>query len=164
MDTVRRSSAPVYVTVAAALVLAAILSAGIYTAAVVVPSWFASPPASFARIRDDGPGTRLIMVGQLALLVLLCASLALNWRSRSRRNHLLAALGCYLLVWIVSGVYFVPELFAFINTPADAPFTGELAARTGRWAALNWVRALLFVGSEALLLRTLALPPSEPRR
>ena len=163
MKTLTRGGAATYVTLAAALVLAAIMIAGLYTAAVVVPSWFASPPASFARIRDDGPGTRLIMVGQLVLTVLLCTALVLNRRAPARRNFLLAAFGCYLLVWIASGVYFVPELFAFINTPADAPLTAELTARTGRWATLNWGRALLFVAAGALLLRALALPPPAPR-
>lgn len=47
---------------------------------------------------------------------------------------------------------------AFENTPAQGPFSPELAARAERWATLGWFRTIGEIGINILLLLALIQP------
>jgi hypothetical protein len=136
----------------AALLFGTAAGAGLYQLIAVMPTWFSSPPASFSAIGGKRDRTFWIPLQSAALLSLVFAVIT-NWGIPERKTPLLLAAGANVLVWIATGVYFVPEILKFTKMPKDAPSTPELAARGRRWLRLQWGRiVLLLVGQAGILL------------
>lgn len=78
------------------------------------------------------------------LLVLsLIITLSLNWRLRSRRKLILISFAVYVVVLIVSFLYFVPELMAFSKSQLSGVPRADWLARGQRWQVLSWIRGAI---------------------
>jgi len=88
------------------------------------------------------------------LLVLsLIISLTLNWKNRRRRKLILMTLLTYIVVLLVSALYFIPELGAFKHSPESSISPADWLARGQRWQRLSWLRgAICYAASVPLLL------------
>jgi hypothetical protein len=63
-----------------------------------------------------------------------------------------ATLAVYILVLIVSSLYFIPQLAEFRDSPRSSVSTAEWQERGARWQHMSWIRgATLFVFSLPLL-------------
>lgn len=143
-----------YILVLVNLLFGAVTGIGFYQLLVVMPQWFTSPPASFARINANGDAEISFWIpSQIALLIALIVSLIFSWSMLRRRNFIFIAFGCYILVWIVTAIYFAPTIIEFGQMPTDAPAAAELTSRANMWLNLQWGRMLLLlVGNVASLL------------
>jgi hypothetical protein len=79
-------------------------------------------------------------------VVLLVAALIANWKTE-RRKCILLALGGYVVVLLVTVLYFVPGVMAILQSPYSATVDPALTRRANVWEALSLVR---LVGSFAL--------------
>jgi uncharacterized membrane protein len=87
------------------------------------------------------------------LILTLIVTLILNWKSRPRRKLILLSFAIYIVVLVVSSVYFVPELVAFARSPESSLSPAEWLARGQRWQRLSWIRgAGMYVGILPLLI------------
>jgi len=95
------------------------------------------------------------------LLVLsLVVSLALNWRDLRRRKLIAMSLVVYVIILVISSLYFIPQLAEFRNSPQSNISAEEWLARGNRWQYLSWIRgSVLFIFSVPLLF-SLAAPKS----
>jgi Domain of unknown function (DUF1772) len=104
-----------------------------------------------------------VMIHPLLILSLIVA-LALNWKSRSRRKLILISFVIYIVVLVVSQVYFIPELVAFKHSPESNLPATEWLARGQRWQRLSWIRGtIMYAGILPLLvaLTKLVIVPKE---
>ncbi|HLM58707.1 MAG TPA: hypothetical protein VK422_21565 [Pyrinomonadaceae bacterium] len=92
------------------------------------------------------------------LILSLILALALNWKSRPRRNRILISSAIYVVVIVASGLYFIPELGAFQRSPGSGLSTAEWLARGHRWQRLSWVRGAVMYAGILPLLAALANP------
>ena len=97
------------------------------------------------------------------LILSLVFSLVLNWRQRARRRLLLVSSAVYVLVIVVSSLYFIPELIAFERSPQSTLPPAEWLARGQRWQRLSWVRGATMYASFLPLLIALTKPAGVPR-
>lgn len=99
------------------------------------------------------------------LILSLIITLVLNWKLRARRKLILISFVVYVLVIVISQIYFIPELVAFERSPESSLTPAEWLARGQRWQRLSWTRgAIMYAGMLPLLL-ALAKPvggPEEP--
>lgn len=133
---------------------------GLYEEMIVAPVWSASPPESFALIQPPD-GLALInfwIPFHIAANIFLIIALIMNWKAKKRRTYLLVVLGLYAIIRIVTFAYFAPEITFFQNTPAEGPFSPELAARAELWTMLSWLRTIGEIGINILLLLALIQP------
>ncbi len=87
------------------------------------------------------------------LILSLILALVLNWKSRSRRKLILISFAIYFVVLVITQIYFLPELFAFEQSPESNVSPSEWLARGQRWQRLSWIRgAVMYVGILPLLL------------
>jgi hypothetical protein len=87
------------------------------------------------------------------LILSLILSLILNWRLRARRKLILISLAVYVLVLVISRIYFIPELIAFERSPESSLAAAEWLARGQRWQKLSWLRGTVcYVAFVPLLL------------
>lgn len=87
------------------------------------------------------------------LIFSLIATLALNWKLRSRRKLILISFGIYIAVIAVTALYFVPELLAFEQSSQSNLPPGEWQERGHRWQYLSLMRgAIMFIAILPLLI------------
>jgi len=101
------------------------------------------------------------------LILALIAAIALNWRFKSRRRLILISFVAYVAVLVVSGLYFIPELGAFQQSPQSGLSPAEWLARGQRWQHLSWLRGTVCYAAFVPLLLALTKPtgmPAEERR
>ena len=113
----------------------AALGGGLYESFVLVPLWSKSPPASFAIIQ---PGTGVPLQYfwipvHVAITLFMVAAIAFTWRDRRVRRWLLAGAASYVVMRAWSAMFFIPEMLAFQQIPADAPPSSELDTRVASW-------------------------------
>jgi hypothetical protein len=139
------------------MLMGTVAGAGLYQLITVMPTWFASPPASFAGIGAKRDRMFWIPLQTLNMLALLFA-LVMNWGIPGRRSPLLVTLGANVLVWIATGVYFVPEILKFTKMAKDrdARPTPDLSSRGRQWLRLQWGRIALLVLAQVFILFALA--------
>jgi uncharacterized membrane protein len=92
------------------------------------------------------------------LILSLIVTLALNWNQQSRRKLILISFVVYLMVLVVSALYFVPELMAFKESPQSSLSRAEWLARGQRWQLLSWVRGAICYAAFIPLLIALSKP------
>jgi hypothetical protein len=104
---------------------------GTYQRIFEMPKWFSNPPASFELIRKQSKKARSFWIPlSILIIIAICTSAILYWQDFDLRIHILGGLLCFVLTGIVSTVYFVREVVAFSQIPAEAPQTPELIQRT----------------------------------
>lgn len=97
------------------------------------------------------------------LLVLsLILTLALNWRLKARRALIGLSFVVYVIVLVVSSLYFIPELRAFADSPNSTLSPAEWLARGQRWQRLSWLRGATMYVATLPLLFALTRPASAP--
>jgi hypothetical protein len=97
------------------------------------------------------------------LILSLIAALALNWKSRPRRKLILISFAIYIVVLVISQIYFIPELMAFKQSPGSNLSPAEWLARGQRWQRLSWLRGLVCYAAFVPLLLALTKPMDVPK-
>ncbi|HVF49862.1 MAG TPA: hypothetical protein VNA19_07240 [Pyrinomonadaceae bacterium] len=92
------------------------------------------------------------------LILSLVAALIMNWRSRPRRKLVLISFAVYILVLVVSSIYFIPELIAFKGSPQSSVSAAEWLGRGQRWQRLSWIRGTVCYAAFVPLLLALTKP------
>jgi hypothetical protein len=136
-----------------------------YSHLVLFPVYLSALPDSAAVV--NGPygihEARFWMTIHPLLVLSLVVSLVLNWGTRERRRLILFSLAVYVLVIVVSALYFIPELVAFERSPQSSIPAAEWLARGRRWQRLSWVRGAMMYASFLPLLFALAKQAPVPR-
>ena len=127
--------------------MAGAIGGGLYEHFVLTPLWSASPPASFAIIQ---PGTGVPLQNfwipvHAAITLFLIPAVWLSWKDRKVRGLLLVGLSSYIVMRVWSGLFFIPEMLAFQQVPADSAASTELMARVSSWTFWTWFREPLDV-------------------
>ena len=137
-----------------ATVLWATLIGGIvYSHLVFFPAYLPNLPESTSLIK--GPyalvDERFWMLIHPLLIVTMVLALILNWKTSERKKLMLSALGIYLIVLVVTFIYFVPELLAFAKSAESDIEKREWVRRGTRWEQLSWIRGVFMFGGFVLL-------------
>jgi hypothetical protein len=127
--------------------MAVAIGGGLYEHFVLTPLWSASPPASFAIIQ---PGTGVPLQNfwipvHAAITVFIILAVWLSWKDRKVRALLATGLVSYIVMRVWSGLFFIPEMLAFQQVPANSPASAELMARVHSWTFWTWFREPLDV-------------------
>lgn len=77
------------------------------------------------------------------LIASLIVALSLNWGLTSRRKLILISFSVYVVMLIITFLYFVPELMAFRQSPQSSLSRADWLARGQRWLILSWVRGAI---------------------
>jgi hypothetical protein len=126
-----------------------------YSHLVYFPSYLSALPDSAVVV--NGPyglhEAKFWMIIHPLLILSLIVTLVLNWRLRARRNLILISFAVYVLVLVITTIYFVPELIAFERSPESGLTPAEWLARGQRWQRLSWIRgAVCYLAFVPLLL------------
>lgn len=144
-----------------AVILWGTLLGGIaYSHLVYFPTYLSALPASSVVV--NGPyglneAVFWVMIHPLLILSLIVA-LSLNWKSKPRRKLILISFAIYIIVLVVSQVYFIPELVAFKHSPESNLSPAQWSARGQRWQRLSWVRGTVCYAAFVPLLLALTKP------
>jgi hypothetical protein len=71
------------------------------------------------------------------------AALFLNWHLPRRRGLMVAGAVLYYAARAWTYLYFVPNIFEFMSTPAGSPLSTELVERVEVWVQLSWIRTII---------------------
>lgn len=87
------------------------------------------------------------------LILSLVVTLGLNWNYKQRRKLIVITFTVYIIVLIITQLYFVPELGAFERSAQSNVTRAEWLARGQRWETLSWIRgAVCYAAILPLLL------------
>jgi hypothetical protein len=132
-----------------------------YSHLVYFPPYLSGLPDSAVVVNGTyalNEGIFWVLIHPLLILALLL-TLALNWKFKSRRNSILLSFGIYIVVLVVSNLYFIPELSAFRHSPESTVSRAEWLVRGDRWQHLSWIRgAVCYAAFLPLLLALTKLP------
>src|SRR5687768_13977405 len=116
-----------YILMAAVLPWGVLLGGVVYSHMVFFPVFLSNLPES--SIVVNGPfgldESRFWMTLHPILLLTLIISLIANWRERRRRFLIASTFSVYVVVLIVSALFFVPELIAFHHGPTSSLSVAE---------------------------------------
>lgn len=125
-------------------VLGIYLGGAIFETVVIVPMWSASADA--ARYFNQNPlsifntGNFFFIVAPLSTLLSIVTFIA-GWRTANPvRFWLRLAIIPFLIIFLTTAFYFVPEQLAIKGTEAQNLSDAEITARVSRWVMLNWIR------------------------
>lgn len=155
-------SFPNILHILASIAFITIIGAAIYEHAAVVPIWAAAPPYSLSMFQGEyglQAGNFWKPVHPVAIL-LLAAALITNWR-QPRRKQLLITLAGYVLILIITGIYFVPELLSITTSTYSTVVSDDLTGRAKTWELLSLVRLGALLILAVVLLNGLAIKTRE---
>lgn len=136
-----------------------ILGAATYEHVAFIPQWSDAPPSSFSLFHGQyrveagyfwmpiHPVTILLMVGALIT----------NWKNPRKKNILTVLIG-YVLILVVTYIYFVPQLLTFMEIPVQDTVDQSLLAKASLWETLSLIRLVFIFGLSYILLSALAKP------
>ena len=146
------------VLIAASCVLNWTVGIGLYQNFVVIPSWFANPPAPFARINHFGSSEVRFWIPMQSITVLaLITALAVGWNDPVHKPLIIAALAFYLDAIGMTGAYLAPKIVRWGKMSPTNGGAPEFLAAGNRWMVLSWVRQGVMVIAGVLLLTALAV-------
>lgn len=122
----------------------------------VVPKWKLGPPASLIMFQGPyglAPGNFWMLIHPVTLALLVSALIA-NWKT-ARRKYIIIPLSVYVLILIITSIYFVPELMAITKTAYQPISNDGLIARSALWEKLSLVRLAVCVVIAGVLLFSL---------
>ncbi len=134
--------------------LSVIAGAGVFQALFVMPAYFSSPPASLEAMQQDRSFVFWIPLQVLALVSLVVALLSSDGDRRT--TAIGVSIACYVVGWVITGLFFIPGVVAFNRVDTSGPPSPELADRGRRWLRRSWGRHVLTVGAAGALLVALA--------
>lgn len=118
-------------------------------ASTLLSYWKSVPATAFVDIfaKQDADIMSMISVVVAPTMIALLATVTMNWKHRTVRYLWLAATVAFVLILVVTVVYFVPNNTAFAagEIPVD-----EVAARLEQWGNVHWIRIALAAISAAL--------------
>lgn len=131
-----------------------VIGGAVYEHLNMVPTWSAAPPASLSMFQGKY-GLKPDLFWKLIHpinLVLFIFCLITHWKSERRKN-LLIVIVSYVLILVITGVYFVPELISITRTPFSNSSDAILTNRASMWETLSLARlGALLVLSIVLLM------------
>jgi hypothetical protein len=133
-----------------------------YSHLVYFPVYLSALPDSAVLVNGTyglNEGIFWMIVHPLLILSLIIA-LVMNWKSRPRRKLILISFVIYILVLIVSSLYFIPELVAFKHSPESNLSSAGWLGRGQRWQRLSWIRGTTMYTGILPLLLALTKPDS----
>jgi hypothetical protein len=138
-----------------------LLGGAVYAGLVYFPAYLSHLPESSVVV--NGPyglnESRFWIAIHPLVILSLIISIVANWREKGRRNLVLIVFAVYVVVLVVTGLYFLPELAAFRASPESALSPSEWLTRTDRWQTLNIVRAAILYACSIPLLFALLKGP-----
>ncbi len=141
-----------------------VIGGATYEHLAMVPQWTAAPPASLAMLQGEfglRPHYFWIPIHPFTLLLMIGA-LVTNWKS-ARRRTIQLVMGGYVLVLVITQIYFVPELLDITGTPFSTTVDADLQARAGLWEVFSLVRLAFLIGVAIKFLSALTIPVSATR-
>jgi hypothetical protein len=128
------------------LAFAIIIGGAVYEHLNVVPKWAAGPPASLSMFQGEyGLKPELFwMIIHPVNLLLFILTLILHWRS-GRRKNIVTVLTSYIVILIITSIYFVPELISITTSSYSQTPNAELTKRASLWEALSIARLFALV-------------------
>jgi len=140
-----------YTLMISVLLWGVLLGGVVYSHMVFFPVYLSNLPDSAAVV--NGPyglnEARFWLTIHPLLVLSLVVALIANWRERTKRFLIGSTLIVYLVVLVVSALFFVPELIAFHDSPITA---GDWQPRADRWWNLSLLRGTtLFIFAIPLL-------------
>ncbi len=150
---------PTYALMVSIILWGILLGGGIYAAMVYFPAYLSHLPESAIVVTGPyGLNEGIFWLSIHPLLILsLIVSLILNWRN-TRRRLIGVVFIVYVLILIVTQIYFLPELSAFRQSAQSAIPSNEWQARTSRWQVLNVLRAVVIIANFFGLLFAMIKP------
>lgn len=146
-----------FIYIISSILLCCIIGAATYEHTVIWPVAYSEPPLSLEMFKGDYPISGAPFWSKIHPFVLLSMiiSLAMNWKSASRKN-LLVTLSGYIIIMIATSLYFVPELISIVSTDLGTEIDQDLAKRGTRWINLSLARLFALIGLAIYLLSGLA--------
>jgi hypothetical protein len=141
-----------------------VIGGATYEHTAMVPQWTAAPPLSLSMLQGEyglKPHHFWIPIHPVTLLLMIGA-LVTNWRT-ARRRTIQLAMGGYVLVLVITQIYFVPELLDITGTPFSATVDPDLQSRAGLWETLSLVRLAFLVAVALKFLSALTIPATAMR-
>jgi hypothetical protein len=123
------------------LTFSIMIGGAVYEHINVVPKWAAAPPVSLSMFQGEyglKPGLFWMIIHPVNLLLFIL-TLILHWRS-ARRKNILIVLSAYVVILIVTSLFFVPELISITTTAWSTQVDSELTSRAKLWEILSLVR------------------------
>ena len=146
------------------VIFTVILGAAIYEHVAVWPSQFAAPPRSLTFFQGEyqlNAASFWKMIHPVALL-LLAATLVLHWNT-PRRKFILIPMLVYVLILVITFIYFVPELLAITGAPYSNEVNAGLQKRGSTWINLSLIRAIVLAVIMVVLNFGLSKPSVKER-
>ena len=138
------SSVVKWLLFAYAFIFGIYMGGGLFETVVITPMWSASAEA--ARQFNQNPlsvvnsGNFFFIIAPLSVL-LAVATLIVGWRTpQPIRFWLRLQIIIFLIVFVVTAIYYVPEQGSIKGAAAQSLSDTEIGVRAGRWVLLNWVR------------------------
>ena len=130
-----------------------VLGGAVYEHLNMVPRWKLAPPASLTMFQGEYGinAPRFWKLIHPIALSLMLASLITNWKT-ARRKYILSSVGAYVLVLIITFIYFVPELILIMQTPYQPVTDNGLVSRANTWEKLSLMRMVFIFGIAGILL------------
>lgn len=118
-------------------------------ASTLLSYWKSVPATDFADIfaQQDANIMSMISVVVAPTFVSLLATVIMNWKHEAVRYIWLASTGAFVLILVITVIYFVPNNTAFA---AGGVPVNEVAARLNQWGSVHWIRIVLAALSAAL--------------
>jgi hypothetical protein len=162
MATLRLGTYSLFLTI----ILWGTLLGGIaYSHLVYFPVYLSALPDSSVVVNGTyglNEGIFWMMIHPLLILSLIL-TLVLNWKSKPRRKLILISLAIYIVVLVVTQIYFLPELGAFRHSRESSLSSAEWLVRGQRWQRWSWIRGtVMYIGILPLLV-ALTRPVSVPK-
>ncbi|MHA4847321.1 hypothetical protein ACX0G7_24365 [Flavitalea antarctica] len=130
----------------ACLAFAIIIGGAVYEHLNVVPVWAAAPPVSLSMFQGKyglRPDLFWKIIHPVTILLFVLA-LAFNWKY-ARRSNIIVVLSAYILILVVTAIYFVPELISITSTPFSNVQDADLVKRASLWERLSIARLAVLV-------------------
>lgn len=140
-----------------------VIGGAVYEHIAVVPRWSEAPPSSLAMFQGSyglNPAPFWQFIHPVTLLFFIAALIG-NWKTQ-RRKFILISFGGYMLILIVTAIYFVPELMSITTTPFSDIADPGLTKRAGRWETLSLVRLSFLLGLAVAALTSLTKSTVKP--
>jgi Na+/phosphate symporter len=154
MKTVRNIS-----LILASMSFLAFIGGGLYEDLVILPVWTSAPPLSLYIYQGNygiNSGVFWGIIHPVTILLLIVALIS-NWRT-ARRKQIVTVLIFYVVVLVVTAIYFIPELLRLISTHYENRIDAGLKSRAVTWGILSVIRLIGCIFLSFILLSSLTKP------
>jgi hypothetical protein len=125
----------------------------------VVPRWSAAPPVSLSMFQGEyglNPALFWMVIHPVNLLLFIVTTV-LFWKT-DRRKNTITVFAAYIVILMITSIYFVPELISITTTPFSNTVDASLTQRAAQWELLSIVRLFVLIGLALYLFLGLTKP------